>query len=131
VQRLRPLQATDEASLGVILPTLAWAELEAGDLAGAEETARRAVKRTRGAEPIYLIDALRIQGKVLNRQDRRSDAERVLEEGLELARSVPFPYAEARLLEELGRRDEAYAIFRRLGATKDAERTAPADTEGT
>jgi tetratricopeptide (TPR) repeat protein len=129
LRRLRPLQATDEASLGVMLPTLAWAELEAGDIGGAEETARRAVKRTRGAEPIYLIDALRIQGAVFNRQGRHSDAERVLQEGLAMARSVPFPYAEARMLEELGDRKGAHAIFRRLGARKDAERTAPVATE--
>ena len=61
----------------------------------------------------------------------------MLDEGLALARSMPYPYAEARLLHvhgqllavqgepELARKrlEAALAIFRRLGARKDLERT--------
>ena len=64
-------------------------------------------------------------------------AESALREGITLARAMPYPYAEARLLQEQGQlslqQDErepaqehleaALAIFRRLGARKDIERT--------
>lgn len=59
---------------------------------------------------------------VLQRQGREDEAHTVLTEGLGLARALPYPYAEARVLEEMGRAEEALAIFRRLGATKDAGR---------
>jgi len=64
----------------------------------------------------------------------------VLEEGLTLAHSMPYPYAEAHLLHVYGamhaqrgepepareRLEAALAIFRRLGARKDAERVEQA-----
>jgi hypothetical protein len=50
------------------------------------------------------------------------DAQTVLEEGLGLARSQPYPYAEARILEQMGKPSEALAIFTHLGAQKDIER---------
>jgi hypothetical protein len=76
-----------------------------------------------------------VQGMVRICQERWAEAERALEEGLTMARSLPYPYGEARLLHvygemhakrgELGpareRLEDALAIFRRLGARKDAE----------
>lgn len=64
-------------------------------------------------------------------------AESALAEGLALARSMPYPYAEARLLCVYGemhaqngepqpareRLQAALTIFQRLGARKDAEQT--------
>jgi hypothetical protein len=82
------------------------------------------------------VDALRVQAMVATRQGRWEDAERILEEGLSLARSMSYPYAEGRLLQVYGemhevkggpepareRLEAALAIFRRLGARKDIER---------
>jgi tetratricopeptide (TPR) repeat protein len=137
VNRLELLVSKEDANLGLLLPTLAWAQLEGGDSARATKTAARAVERTRRQEPVYLVDALRVQGMVLIWQGQLEEAERVLAEGIELTRSLPYPYAEARMLIQLGllqkqrgeaqqaheRMEEALAIFRRLGARKDMERT--------
>jgi predicted ATPase/class 3 adenylate cyclase len=122
VARLQPLVEEEDASLGLLLPIFAWALAEAGKLQEAEATAARALQRTRGQEPLYLAEALHAQGIVLLRLARKAEAAEALEEGLEVARSLPYPYAEARMLELLGRADEALAIFRRLGAAKDIER---------
>lgn len=68
------------------------------------------------------------------RQGRWADVEQDLEEGIVLAREMPHPYAEARLLQVDGQRyaeqgewdqaqvrlEAALAIFRRLGAVADA-----------
>ncbi|HEV7129487.1 MAG TPA: hypothetical protein VGN32_18780 [Ktedonobacterales bacterium] len=70
------------------------------------------------------------------RQEHWEDAAHTLEEGLALARTMPYPYAEARLLDAYGRLhaqggepeqarerlNAAPAIFRRLGARKDIDR---------
>lgn len=71
---------------------------------------------------LLLVDALRVQGMVLLNQEQREEADRVFQEGLDVARSLPYPYAEARILEQMGKTEEALAIFRRLGAEKDSER---------
>jgi tetratricopeptide (TPR) repeat protein len=117
--------------------TLAWAYLEMGDVAAADELVGQAVKRARGeGYGFALVEAQRVQATVAIRQGRWEEAERALEEGLTLARSMPCPYAEARLLHVDGRMhlqrgesgparaplDAALAIFQRLGARKDAER---------
>ena len=122
VARLAPMVAREGANLGLLLPTLAWAELERGEMATAAETAARSVERTREHEPVYLVDALRVQGMVLLNQEQHEEAERAFQEGLEVARSLPYPYAEARILEQMNKTEEALAIFRRLGAKKDIER---------
>jgi tetratricopeptide (TPR) repeat protein len=119
-------------------PTLAWAYLELGEVAAAAEMVGQAITRIRavGYYRTVLVHALWVQAMVATRQGRWEDAERTLEEGLALARSMPYPYAEARLLHVYGqmhaqmgepvpareRLQEALAIFRRLGARKDAER---------
>jgi hypothetical protein len=70
------------------------------------------------------------------RQEQWAEAMRALEEGLALAQSMPYPYAEGRLLHVYGqmhaqkgepgsareRLEAALAIFRRLGAREDIER---------
>jgi tetratricopeptide (TPR) repeat protein len=47
---------------------------------------------------LVLVDALRVQALLAGQQGRLPDAEAALEEGLALARSMPYPYAKARLL---------------------------------
>jgi hypothetical protein len=74
---------------------------------------------------------------VLARLGQGEQATAPLDEGLALAPTLPYPYGEARLLAVYGRLhaqqgqpeqarqrlEAALAIFRRLGARKDAERT--------
>jgi adenylate cyclase len=138
IKRLEPLADEEHATLTWLLPTLAWAYLRLDDekhIRLAAEVAERAVARARES-PCYLAGALQVQGMVLIRQGRNEQALRVLSEGLARARSMPCPYVEARILEQLGilqtqrgepeqaraRLEEALAIFRRLGAKKDIER---------
>jgi tetratricopeptide (TPR) repeat protein len=116
--------------------TLAWAYLEMGDVAAADALVGQAVRRARvEGYGFALLEAERVQAMVSTRQGRWEEAERALEEGLALARSMPYPYGEARLLHVYGqmhvakgepgpareRLEAALAIFRRLGARKDAE----------
>jgi tetratricopeptide (TPR) repeat protein len=123
--------------------TLAWAHLEMGELAAADAVVGQAVTCARATGYRFaLVDALWVQAMVATRQEQREDAELTLEEGLSLARSMPYPYAEGRLLHAYGemhaqkgepepareRLEAALAIFRRLGARKDAERTEGALT---
>ncbi len=80
-------------------------------------------------------EALRVLAEAL-RQGDDDAAARALEEGVALARDIPYPYAEARILHVDGRHhaadgkpgparerlEVAPAIFRRLGARQDGER---------
>lgn len=126
----------EEADATALLPVLAWAQLELEQVDQAADTVVQALRRARPeAMRLILVEALRIQALVALRQERWDEAARGLEEGVTLARSIPYPYAEARLLRvsgelhraqgEPGRAREqcsaALALFRRLGARKDAE----------
>jgi class 3 adenylate cyclase/tetratricopeptide (TPR) repeat protein len=141
--RLEPL-IQEDAQLGAMLPAVGTAYLELGDVARAAEVAEDAVRRAREQhERLALVDALRVQGMVLIRQEDYEEARRVLDEALELAQAMPHPYAEARIAYQDGvmqrRRGEheqargqlqgALAIFHRLGASKDVERTEQVLTE--
>jgi hypothetical protein len=78
---------------------------------------------------------LRIQALIAIKQGHWEVAHQALEEGLALARPMPYPHGEGRLLQVYGRlhlarneptaaRDRleaALAIFRQLGARKDIE----------
>jgi adenylate cyclase len=122
--RLEPLAGREGGYRVLIETTLAWALLEAGEVSRAAELIGETVARGRAqGEQLALTDALRVQGMALTRLGQQEDAAGILEEALALARSLPYPYAEARILEELGRSDEALAIFRRLRAQKDIDRS--------
>jgi class 3 adenylate cyclase/tetratricopeptide (TPR) repeat protein len=124
VARLELLAGWEGGYRALIDTTLAWALLEAGGEARAGELIDQTVARTRAqGERLALVDALRVQGKVLQRQGLRAQAAETLEEGLALARSLPYPYAEARILAGMGMLEEALVIFRRLGARRDVEAT--------
>ena len=140
IRRLQRLAAEEDANLW-ILPSLARAHLEAGGEKRAAEVVAEAIRRARaGEQRFHLLEALRVQGMILTRQDQFEEAETAFQEGLELARSLPYPYAEGRILHQLGlvaqRRgereharkhlQEARLIFQRLGARKDVERTEQA-----
>ena len=123
------------------LSALAEAHADTGDAAGAEEVAALALtqaRRTRNR--LDGVEALRVRAKVLSTQGRTEEATAALEEALSWAYSMPYPYAEARILREYGmlhlrereprearkRLSAALDIFRRLGAKKDAQRTEQA-----
>lgn len=136
--RLLPLldrPGLEEWQVTELLPVLAWAHLEAGDLAEASATASRAIMRARLHEHrLSLIEALRVQGLVALRQGCWDEAGRVLAEALALARAISYPYGEARVLHLAGllatgrgegaaareRLAAALAGFRALGAGRDA-----------
>src|SRR5579885_165457 len=142
--RLAPLldrPSLEESNVTQFLPVLAWAHLETGEVAQAAEVVAQAIARMRPENlRAVLVDALRVQALVAIRQRRWEEATVSLEEGLELARAMPYPYAEGRLLHVYGEMhvqkgeaelacghlETALAIFQRLGARKDAERVEQA-----
>ena len=139
--RLVPLldrQGLEEFDVTLFLPVLAWAYLDLGDQAQADLTVSEAIRRGRAQHlRVVLAGALRVQALIAGRQGRVHEAEAALEEGLTLARAMPYPYAEARLLQAYGSLhtergtpeparvylEAALAIFQHLGARKDVERT--------
>jgi tetratricopeptide (TPR) repeat protein len=118
-----------------LAPTLAQAYLRMGELERAGSLLADALEQIRAlGHRIALVEVLIVQAAVLIRRQRWDDAEDSIVEGLELARGMPYPFAEARLLEEHGAllaatgrfsgpaRKQAAAIYNRLGARIDSER---------
>ncbi|MGH2409611.1 MAG: tetratricopeptide repeat protein [Chloroflexota bacterium] len=121
VRRLEPLLAAE--AVHEFVPTaLGWAVLGTGSVDRAAALATDTVRHLRQEARGELPEALRLLGVALRRQGWEQEGTAALEEALELAIALPFPYCEARVLEELGKTGEALAIFRRLGARKDVER---------
>jgi len=136
--RLEPLLTVLPSKERVpVLPALALAYLELGRDEAAHKTATVAVTEARErTEWLTLLDALRVYALVATRRGEYDGAARALEEGLPLARRMPHPYAEARLLHMYGQLcapraelgparqwlGEALAIFQRLGARRDVTR---------
>jgi tetratricopeptide (TPR) repeat protein len=142
----------------MVLPILAWAQLEVGHVDGAVATVDRGIEEaTAQGNRIELPQWLRVQGLVLARQDRWELAHAAFEEAATRARSMSYVYAEARARYESGRmraeirfglglqppersrerlrqeaREEletARAMFQRLGARPYTERTEQALAE--
>ncbi len=128
----------EEPDVTALLPSLAWAHLQVGAAAQATRVAAAAVARARAiGYRLILIDALHAQALVCTSTHARGAARSALMEGLTLARTLPYPYGEARLLEADGwlhacgaepevaraRLAAAAAIYRQLGARLDQERT--------
>jgi tetratricopeptide (TPR) repeat protein len=162
--RLEPLldrPGLEEQQVTRLLPCLGSAYLELGEVDRAEETVMTGRERAaRQSHRLALVDLLRVQGVLRSRQGRRAEAEHAFGDAVSLARSMPYPYAEARALYEWGRMqgakeepllaqsrlEDAGAIFRRLGARPHiermqqalaalerevrSERTAPRDADG-
>jgi tetratricopeptide (TPR) repeat protein len=136
--RLLPLAADENTFATWMRTQLAWAYLELGEVDRAAELVARALAQGRFEKHLVrLVDALRVQAMVLARQGQLNQAASALDEGLTLTPAMPYPYGEARLLHVYGllhrqrgepqaarqRLGAALAIFRRLGARKDSERT--------
>jgi tetratricopeptide (TPR) repeat protein len=142
--RLLPLldrEGLEECDVTALLPILAWAQLEQGQAEQAAAVVGQALVRARREDMrLVLVEALRVQALIALRQEQWGEAARSLEDGVALVRSMPYPYAEARLLDVYGRLhtqkgepeaarerlEGALAIFRRLGARTDVERTEQA-----
>ena len=142
--RLEPLldrPGFEEVDVSRLLPVLARARAETGDLVEADQIVANAVRRVsaqyRGPP---LAEALIVQGMVRTYQGRWEEADHPLSEALALAGSVPYPHAEGRALFERGRLhlgkgeqeqarerlEQALAIFQRLGAQPYIGRTEQA-----
>jgi tetratricopeptide (TPR) repeat protein len=118
------------------LPTLAEARLRIGEVAEAQACVEAGLRQARARHNrVGLVDLMRVQALILMEQERWTEAAKVLQEALQLARAMPYPYAEGRLRHAegllrllTGERDQArrafvdaLAVFRRLGARWDAQ----------
>ncbi|GAC1323698.1 MAG: AAA family ATPase [Chloroflexota bacterium] len=136
--RLEPFLAEPHtASDYGLLRDLGWAYLTLDCIEQALDLAQRAIALAMAEkDPPELIDSLVLKGSALTRANEWDDARQSLEQALEAARALPYPYGEAqvlvhhgRLLVQQGDRPrgiqylrEALVIFERLGAQWDADR---------
>ena len=91
-----------------LMPLVAWACLQLGDDERATALLTECLKHARERHyHVLLADALRIQALLATRQHRWQEAKAALDEGLALARSMPYPYAEAKGLFVCG---DLYAV---------------------
>jgi len=124
--RLAPLldrPGLEEWDVTALLPVLAWAHLEQGQVDRAVAALGRAFAHARReGMRLVLVEALRVQALVALRLGDDAAAARALEEGVALAREMPYPYAEMRLLEVEGawraRRGDDAAAWRDAGAAR-------------
>jgi transcriptional regulator with XRE-family HTH domain/tetratricopeptide (TPR) repeat protein len=112
-ERLQPLlyehlTELDADDLIHVLIHLAWVNLELGDSARAEELVAESQSRIAATGwRLWLVDALRVEALIRIRQQRWPEAEVALDEALERARAMPYPYAEAKALWVYGRLEAA------------------------
>jgi len=120
-----------------VLWRLAWAYGELGEIARAREVLEPTLARLRAEHlRIALVQALGVAARLAMREGNWPEATRALDEGVSLARAIPYPHGEARLLHlmwlvegahgDLGLAraylKTAHAIFERLGARWDSAR---------
>lgn len=87
-----------------VLPQLAWAFCELGDLARAQAIVAESVARARAdRHNLFLVDGLRVRAVVAMRQGQWQEAQEALEESICLCRAMPYPSAEAKALLIYGR----------------------------
>ena len=140
IMRLTPLldrPGLEECDVTQVLPVLAWAYLEQGQVAQAADSIEQALTRARREQMrLVLAEALRVQTMVELRREQWEEAAHSVAEGQALACAMPYPYAEARLLHVEGtlharqgapeaaqeRLEAAHAIFQHLGARDEAAR---------
>jgi tetratricopeptide (TPR) repeat protein len=135
--RLLPLvesPSLEEPDSLVLLPLLAWAYLDLGDVGEAASTVAEAIQRLRAMGAyVPLVNALRIQAMVAHQRGDRAAAETALVEAVALADTLGYLYAKAQALftwgllephDERGleRLREAHTLFARLGASGDVAR---------
>jgi tetratricopeptide (TPR) repeat protein len=141
VMRLEPLQDRSGVSTKdgtQLLPVLAQAYLDCGDLTQAERTVGEGMRRARVQEQqMALLSLLRVRALVTVARGRWDDSEAWFDEALALLRDISCPYERARTLytrgvlalrtSNRGRARAQFArallLFHRLGARPYAERT--------
>jgi transcriptional regulator with XRE-family HTH domain/tetratricopeptide (TPR) repeat protein len=102
--RLAPLLEREEARalpflVAQLLPLVAWAELEAGDLEQAAKTIEAHLARTAaGINCVLRPGTLRVRALVALAQERWAEAEDALQEAITRAQAMPYPHAEAKAL---------------------------------
>jgi len=101
LQSSHPTPAEGDA-LGALL--LAWAE---GALDRYAEAEARLATVLASAKPLLRVDALRVRGLLATLQGHWDVACSALDEALERARTMPYPYAEAKALWVYGRLETA------------------------
>jgi tetratricopeptide (TPR) repeat protein len=127
-------EAPDQ-ELALLLPVLAWAYLETGNVPAAEDVAARAL--TAANVDFERIEAMRIAGLVAARTGRHAEAATTFDEVLAFTRRFEYPYGVGRVLYTYGvalsamgdsqqsreRLGQACTVFRRLGARSYLNRT--------
>jgi tetratricopeptide (TPR) repeat protein len=138
--RLQPLLEGDERKDDPgFLRTLARTYLALGNESEARHAAIASVARAAAQRsPIELVESLVTQGVVLEQHTESArEAEQIFAYAVARARRIPFPFGEALALRESGLLrahrgeamqaqellTEAHAIFKRLGARREAEQT--------
>jgi tetratricopeptide (TPR) repeat protein len=98
--RLEPLLDRDEQReihVTMLLPMLAWAAYDLGDVERAEGVVAQSIERARTQRcQLALVDALRIAAIIQIRQRRARQAQTSLLEALDLSSAMPYPYAAAK-----------------------------------
>jgi tetratricopeptide (TPR) repeat protein len=104
--RLAPLlEGLDSAETGVLfmLTSLAWACLELGEEAQAQQFLEQVISRAASQQVrVALAEALPIKARLAARRSRWEEAARALDEALALARGMPAPHIEAKALYAAG-----------------------------
>jgi class 3 adenylate cyclase/tetratricopeptide (TPR) repeat protein len=105
--RLQPIVQTpgweEYNDITPLLPMLAWACIQLGDEGMAETLLDRARPQAEAQHHyLALLDVLRIRSLLYTRQERFGEAQAALDQALARARSMPHPYAEAKLLYSYG-----------------------------
>jgi tetratricopeptide (TPR) repeat protein len=92
-------QREQESSFLLLAPLLAWAHLDTGARDQADQVIAETIAVTRSNQNrLVLVDALRVQALLLIEQERWEEAAAALKEALTLARAMPYPYAEVKVL---------------------------------
>jgi tetratricopeptide (TPR) repeat protein len=135
--RLRSLKREQEGlDLHSSLPTLAEACLGVGEIDEAEAYVEEGMRKASTSHNrVELVDILRVRALTLMARERWAEAADAVDQGLRLARAMPYPFAVGRLLYTDGllhgrtgeaekaqeRLEEAAAIFQSLGAVWHVE----------
>jgi tetratricopeptide (TPR) repeat protein len=102
-----------------LLPLLAWAWSNRGEVERAEALLAECLEKTREQHyNMILVDALRVRAMLVLRRGEWKEAKQALDEALSLSQAIPSPYAEAKPLHVYGQidaatgeKEHAYATF--------------------
>ncbi|HEU5439997.1 MAG TPA: tetratricopeptide repeat protein [Ktedonobacterales bacterium] len=102
LDRLLPLldgSSEETSSAAVLLPLVAWAYVERGDMSTAVDLLERAAPLLEAArDRVTLILLLQVRAQIAIHERRWQEAASALDEACAMAHTMPFPYAEAKVL---------------------------------